>query len=392
VISKQELMQARAEWQLDLGVIEKDYVLGWVLAAIAAEPVLAQTWIFKGGTCLRKCYYETYRFSEDLDFTILDGGPTDPQELGEIFERVAAWLREQSGVDLIIDERTFVQRRNLRGSPTTQARIAYRGPNPQPTPPKLKLDLTGDELLVEQPVMRSIVHPYGDRLPVDGVACYSLTELAAEKTRALAQRCRPRDLYDVVHMYRHPDLLGQSKRVRDVLAAKCEYVGIPAPDADSIRSSPFADEIESEWENMLGHQLPRPLPPFGGFWRALDPFFGWLAGERPSVTLQRAVVGKNIDPDWTPPRAITSWRRGIPLETIRYAGANRLKVEIDYRPEQGRSGPRLVEPYSLRRTLDGNLILFVVNDHGALRSYRVDRIRRVRPTDTPFRPRFVVEF
>jgi hypothetical protein len=35
VISKQELLQLRTEWQLDIGVIEKDYVLGWVLAAIA---------------------------------------------------------------------------------------------------------------------------------------------------------------------------------------------------------------------------------------------------------------------------------------------------------------------------------------------------------------------
>ena len=71
MIAKQELMQLRGEWQLDVGVIEKDYVLGWVLAAIAAEPALADRWIFKGGTCLRKCYYETYRFSEDLDFTVL---------------------------------------------------------------------------------------------------------------------------------------------------------------------------------------------------------------------------------------------------------------------------------------------------------------------------------
>jgi predicted nucleotidyltransferase component of viral defense system len=392
VISKQELLQARAEWQLDLGVIEKDYVLGWVLAAIAVEPALAQTWIFKGGTCLRKCYYETYRFSEDLDFTIVDGGPADPEQLSEIFLRVASWLREQSGVELLLDERTFVRRQNLRGAPTTQARIAYNSPNPRSTPPKLKLDLTGDEVLVERPVVRRIVHPYGDRLPDEGVRCYSLSELAAEKTRALAQRCRPRDLYDVVHMYRHPDLLGQSKRVRSVLAAKCEHVGMPMPDAESIRSSPYVDEIEREWQNMLGHQLPRPLPPFGEFWTELDPFFAWLAGERPRVALRRATLGKDLDPDWAPPRAITSWRRGIPLETIRYAGANRLKVEVDYRPEQGRSGPRVVEPYSLRRTSEGNLVLFVVNDHGALRSYRVDRIAAVRPTDEPFRPRFVVEF
>ena len=142
---------------------------------------------------------------------------------------------------------------------------------------------------------------------------------------------------------------------------------------------------------MLGHQLPRPLPPFAEFWNALSPFFGWLAGELPDMQLARAEIGK-LDANWIPPRAITSWRRGIPLETIRYAGANRLMVEIDYRAERGRQGPRIVEPYSLRLTQDGNLVLFVVNDHGELRSYRVDRIAGVRPTEMPFTPRFVVEF
>lgn len=393
MISKQELLQARGEWQLDVGVIEKDYVLGWVLAAIAAEPALAEKWIFKGGTCLRKCYYETYRFSEDLDFTVLEDGPQEPDELATIFERIASWLLEETGIELLIDGSTFVQRRNLRGNPTVQARIAYRGPNPQPTLPKLKLDITSDEILVERPVLRQIVHPYGDSpLPVNGVVCYSLTELAAEKTRALAERCRPRDLYDVVHMQRHPDLLGLAARVRGTLAKKCEYVGIAVPDADGVRSSPYAGEVEHEWENMLGHQLPRPLPPFIEFWNGLDPFFAWLGGERPRVALRRAEFGKDLDRSWVPPRAITSWRRGIPIETIRYAGANRLKIEVDYRAAEGRSGPRVVEPYSLRRTQDGNLVLFVVNDRGQLRSYRVDRIAGIRPTSTPFKPRFIVEF
>lgn len=188
MISKQELMQLRTEWQLDVGVIEKDYVLGWMLAAIAATPALADSWIFKGGTCLRKCYYETYRFSEDLDFTIIDAGPESPDELTSIFGRVASWLEQESGIELLVDDRSFVQRRNLRGRPTVQGRLAYRGPNPQRgTPPKLKLDITSDEVLVESPVMRSIVHSYGDNpLPTNGIRCYSLTELAAEKTRALA--------------------------------------------------------------------------------------------------------------------------------------------------------------------------------------------------------------
>jgi len=120
----------------------------------------------------------------------------------------------------------------------------------------------------------------------------------------------------------------------------------------------------------------------------------WQGESSPRLVseLRRAELGKDLDPEWTAPRAISSWRRGIPIETIRYAGANRLKVEIDYRAERGRQGPRVVEPYSLRRTLDGNLILFVVNDRGVLRSYRVDRIAGVRPTDEPFSPSFRVEF
>ena len=89
---------------------------------------------------------------------------------------------------------------------------------------------------------------------------------------------------------------------------------------------------------------------------------------------------------------MTSWRQRVPLELLRYAGANRLKVDIDYRAENGRHGPRRVEPYSLRQTQDGNLVLFVVNDRGLLRSYRVDRIAGIRPTAVAFTPRYRVEF
>jgi predicted nucleotidyltransferase component of viral defense system len=58
------------------------------LAAIASEPALSASWIFKGGTCLRKCYYETYRFSEDLDFTVVDGGPETGEQLLPVFDRL----------------------------------------------------------------------------------------------------------------------------------------------------------------------------------------------------------------------------------------------------------------------------------------------------------------
>ena len=393
MIPRRELDELRGEWSLEIGVIEKDYVLGWLLAGIAAHNDLQSTWIFKGGTCLRKCYYETFRFSEDLDFTVIDGGPEEPAELQPIFTEIAAWLREESGIELLPDEKAFVRRRNRRGHPTTQARIAYRGPNEtRGVPPKVKLDITADEVVTQQSVLRPIGHHYSDQpLPVQGVAAYPITELFGEKLRALAERCRPRDLYDVVHLHRHPDLVGRAAGVAEVLARKCAHAGIDVPTLETMRTTPFRREIETEWQNMLGHQLPRPLPPFAGFWDALDDVFTWLAGQRRSVQLPRAQLG-DLDPDWAAPTAIASWRRRFPLELVRYCGANRLKVEIDYRPEQGRHGPRIVEPYSLRRTRDGNIVLFVVNDRGLLRTYRLDRIAGVRPTSQPFTPRYRVEF
>lgn len=54
--------------------------------------------------------------------------------------------------------------------------------------------------------------------------------------------------------------------------------------------------------------------------------------------------------------------------------------------------PRRVEPYSLRRSQEGNLLLFVVNDYGQLRSYRLDHVAGIKPTAIPFTPRFRVEF
>ena len=155
VISRRELHQLQAEWSIDLGVIEKDYVLGWLLAGIAQHESLARSWMFKGGTALRKCYYETFRFSEDLDFTVIDGGPEEVTDLQRIFGEVASWVREESGMELLPDDTSFRRRQNLRGNPTTQARIAYRGPNPQSNLPKVKIDITSDEVFIGRPELRA---------------------------------------------------------------------------------------------------------------------------------------------------------------------------------------------------------------------------------------------
>ncbi len=47
-------MELAREFGLAAQVIEKDYTLGWLLAGIAAHPEIGQSWVFKGGTCLKK--------------------------------------------------------------------------------------------------------------------------------------------------------------------------------------------------------------------------------------------------------------------------------------------------------------------------------------------------
>jgi predicted nucleotidyltransferase component of viral defense system len=50
-------------------VIEKDYVITWILLALA-DSTLKDFLAFKGGTALKKIYFPDYRYSEDLDFTL----------------------------------------------------------------------------------------------------------------------------------------------------------------------------------------------------------------------------------------------------------------------------------------------------------------------------------
>lgn len=50
-------------------VVERDYAQSYVLLGIANQPLLRDTLVFKGGTALKKIYFDSYRFSEDLDFS-----------------------------------------------------------------------------------------------------------------------------------------------------------------------------------------------------------------------------------------------------------------------------------------------------------------------------------
>lgn len=390
MIDKREILETASAFRLLPSVVEKDYVLGWLLAGITSHSELRSSWVFKGGTCLKKCFFETYRFSEDLDFTLLDESQIDEDFLQRVFGEVIEWVADESGLLLPSDQLDFDVYENPRGRLSCQGKIGYRGPvSPGSSAggwPKIKLDLTADERLVLPAVKRAVFHPYTDQ-PTEGIwiNCYAFEEVFGEKLRALGERTRPRDLYDVVNLYRHDDSRPSASVLRDVLEQKCNYKGIGLPSIASLE--PHRADLEVMWENMLAHQLPT-LPPVDDFWAELPEIFAWLTGEPEKPQCEpikpepsEITVRSRVLPTAIPARA------RVPVEVIRFAAANRLCVDLAYD-----KSVRRIEPYSLRQTAEGHFVLHAIRgDSGEHRSYRVDRIQGATVTNQSFTPRYLVE-
>jgi hypothetical protein len=141
VIDRQEILEFSRELGLASDIVEKDYVLGWVLAGIYGHAALKTEWVFKGGTCLKKCYFETYRFSEDLDFTLKNAEHLKQPFLDTAFAEVGAWIYEHSGIEVPADSIRFEVYTNPRGKTSVQGRVGYLGPmQRRGSVPRIKLN------------------------------------------------------------------------------------------------------------------------------------------------------------------------------------------------------------------------------------------------------------
>ena len=386
MIDRSEVLIIAGERDLRVDMIEKDYVLGWMLAGIFAHPVLGPAWVFKGGTCLKKCFVETYRLSEDLDFTVEDAGLLDGRILADSFREIAEWMYDHSGIDISAQRPRFRVYHNPRGSLQIEGRVYYRGPmQPRGSLPRVKLDLTADEKIVHRPVERAVAHAYSD-CPEDGMSAraYPLPELMGEKVRALGERARPRDLYDVISLFRREDLRPEASAVLQVLREKCEFKGIPVPDPTSLQL--FREEMESDWEVMLEHQMPA-VPPIESFWSAMPEFFEWLHG---GIALS-APTGIPIGPDEVFVSASSTIQNlgmdAADSERLRFAAANRLCVALRYQGELLR-----IEPYSLRWTGGGDVVLYACEvDTSTHRTYQASGLSEVEITRQTFVPKYANE-
>ena len=386
MINKQELLEYSKVISLDPGIVEKDYVLGWILAGVHHNPKVRDSWVFKGGTCLKKCYFETYRFSEDLDFTVLDPAQIEESFLRNVMNEITLWVNEESGLELPGDRLGIDIFNNLRGVVSAQCKMGFIGPlQRRSSIPNIKFDLSSDEVIVLEPIIRGLYHPYSDRIDSEmQVLCYSYEEVFAEKVRALHERSRPRDLYDVIHLYRNKDLITDLKMLVSVLEEKCAYKGIEPPTFELIDNHPQKRELSAEWDNMLRHQIAI-LPALEHYWNALPEFFDWLYRNK-VVELEHIAVETGSE-QWSQGRLVHFTPSELFIERIQFAASNRLYINLRYNGKN-----RIVEPYSFRKSRAGQILFYAFEvDSSQIKCYRIDKFQSLDVTSEIYTPRYAVE-
>jgi len=238
--------------------IEKDYILSWILQGIAQHEELSKTIVFKGGTVLKKVYFEDYRFSEDLDYTLLDNDVSNDQIFGW-FAEVFEFISEEANIPLeIIDNNEHEDARLPDGQGGINFYISYVGPlGGIRANKKVKIDISRSETLVFEPVMNDVFLGYTDQEDHQ-LLCYSLEEVLIEKLRSVMQRMQARDFYDIWYL---TELHGMDVRFyANEFKTKCEGKGLNTADfPDKLKQR--LPQYQGRWGSSMNEQIHN-LPEF----------------------------------------------------------------------------------------------------------------------------------
>lgn len=231
--------------------IEKDYILSWILQGIATHKLLLNAIVFKGGTILRKVYFEDYRYSEDLDFTLLDNDIFN-QQIFDYFNDTFEFIKEEANIPLkIVDD-------NEHEDGGVNFFIHYIGPlGGIGTNKRVKVDISKSEKLQFKPEFKDLIISYSD-LNKHTLLCYPLGEVLIEKLRSIMQRMQPRDFYDLWYLLEEHGL--DINFYKNEFIAKCEDKKINHSDFFQ-KLNQRIPQYKSRWQVSMKDQI-RNLPEF----------------------------------------------------------------------------------------------------------------------------------
>lgn len=247
MISENALSKLARKDNIGFGIIEKDYFLTMLLEGISQNKKLKESWIFKGGTALRKVYFKEYRYSEDLDFTML--GYSNKKEIETELEKVFEFLKEKYNANYRIKsfhQKGFIDLKiqfdGLRGGRNT-----------------ITLDLMSDEIIVTPSNERNIIDKYNDE--DFSLRVYSLEEILLEKLRSLLQRTRIRDYYDCWFLLKYKKNQFDSRKIKELFGKKADYKNVKLMTLEQFFEPRKLEQAKAYYEKQLKEQISE-LPEF----------------------------------------------------------------------------------------------------------------------------------
>jgi predicted nucleotidyltransferase component of viral defense system len=231
--------------------IEKDYILSWILQGIAQHQQLSNQIVFKGGTVLKKVYFDDYRFSEDLDFTLLYSEKSNDQ-IFAWFEEVFEYIEEEANIPLEIIGNNEHEDGGINFYISYLGPLGGRGANK-----KVKVDIARTETLEFKPMLQNAFLAYSDQEDHQ-LLCYSLEESLVEKMRAVMQRMQARDFYDIWYLL---EIHGMDVNFYlNEFIKKCESKGLNASDFDK-KLEQRLPQYKGRWQTSMKDQV-KDLPAF----------------------------------------------------------------------------------------------------------------------------------
>jgi len=291
------LQEARTRLGLPWEVLERDYLLSWVLAGISQVEALRDTLVFKGGTALRKCYFGDYRFSEDLDFTAVGAVPTGTAMESAIREACAKAVElldpyapasissSAANVEVPLESpMEIVTTRHVERDPHPGGQEAFdiraQFPWHHDLHVHVMVEIAVDERLLKPPLRRAVLHDYGEPLDAQ-VLTYAMEEIIAEKLRSILQhlrllerrgwvRSRARDYYDLWRIFSaHREQL-DLRDFPEFLRQKCAIRQVTFTGPEGFFPPQILTEVEKTWDQWLGPLVPG-LPTYTTVIEALRP-------------------------------------------------------------------------------------------------------------------------
>lgn len=240
MLTRHVLTRRADEDGVDAAVVERDYVLAHVVAQLhLARPNDGARLVFKGGTAIRFVHLPDYRYSADLDFTVIGGSAA---EAANALDPVLEAARQHAGFP------------HLERGTGAQPMITYVGPLGATRPRQIKLDLSTDEH-VESVEERTVLDLWPDLPEPVPFAVYSIEEIGAEKLRCVMQRVQCRDLYDLFRLTQDGALA--LAEVRPLFERKARAKSLD-PSSFPERFEDRLDRYRRRWSTEMSEHLAEP--------------------------------------------------------------------------------------------------------------------------------------